>query len=423
MQDPNITTSGEASAVDWLKMSSRTFASARRTLVALAVLTAAAATFLVGGGAATTASCPAGAAAVLSPTLTVSGGVATATFSIAPGCEGITVSLASYKTPAATFAVPQTLADAAGGSYSSGDAPPLTVTVPDCFYQVDLVLGTTIPTITNSTVYGTRKILFENGGSQKCGTTPPITPPQPPSNPPTTPPPGGGILPITATTVDMTITKVADHNSVVVGRQVTYSIAVKNNGTAAAANVTVTDTLPPGESLVSTAGATCSGSPTITCSFGTVAAGASASVTVVTLAQSMGTKVNTATVTTTTTETNTANNSAQATVEVTGAFKPAKAACGSLVLKRRILLTAKRVPVVATVVDQRRKPIKGAAVELKGPGILIVRRTDKTGVARFSIKPRKAGVLRIRIVQSKTCGAGPAYLAVRGAFLPPKLTG
>jgi uncharacterized repeat protein (TIGR01451 family) len=65
------------------------------------------------------------------------------------------------------------------------------------------------------------------------------------------------------------------------GGDLTYSIAVTNNGPSAATGVTVTDPIPPTTTLVSanTTQGTCSGTTTVTCSIGTLANGGTATVT------------------------------------------------------------------------------------------------------------------------------------------------
>jgi hypothetical protein len=101
---------------------------------------------------------------------------ATATFSIANGCEGVQVTLASYTTPD-----PQKLFDSSGGSFSAGGPYTLTVNLPNCFFQIDLVAGPA-PGVINS------PFAIVIGAVGRVGTvcveTPPPPPPPPP--PPTT---------------------------------------------------------------------------------------------------------------------------------------------------------------------------------------------------------------------------------------------
>ncbi len=76
---------------------------------------------------------------------------------------------------------------------------------------------------------------------------------------------------------DLAIVKTASPTTVTAGGQVTYTLAVTNNGPDDASNATVSDPLPAGETLVSATPSqgTCSGS---TCSLGTIAHGGSAQI-------------------------------------------------------------------------------------------------------------------------------------------------
>lgn len=118
--------------------------------------------------------CPAGKAAVLSPNITIEGLMARATFAIAPGCSGIEVSLATYTAPSVAIAYPQYLFDSdhppvtvpqkfnAGGPYA------LTAKLPPCFWQADLVRGQVIETLTTDHLYGSKTLIFRNGGTHSC---------------------------------------------------------------------------------------------------------------------------------------------------------------------------------------------------------------------------------------------------------------
>jgi len=120
------------------------------------------------------AACPAGKAVVVNPNITIEGQMAHVTFSIAPGCSGIEVSLATYTAPSVAIAYPQYLFDSdhpassAPPSFSAGGPYVLTAKLPACFWQVDLVLGQVIETLTTDHLYGSRTIAFKNGGTQSC---------------------------------------------------------------------------------------------------------------------------------------------------------------------------------------------------------------------------------------------------------------
>ena len=118
--------------------------------------------------------CPAGKAAVISPTITIEGLMARGTFSIAPGCSGIEVSLATYTAPSVAIAYPQSLFESdhqprtLPQKFSAGGPYMLTARIPPCFWQVDLVLGEVIETLTADHLYGSRTLTYRNGGTQSC---------------------------------------------------------------------------------------------------------------------------------------------------------------------------------------------------------------------------------------------------------------
>jgi uncharacterized repeat protein (TIGR01451 family) len=101
-------------------------------------------------------------------------------------------------------------------------------------------------------------------------------------------------------------------------KTIIYTITVTNDGPADAVDTVLTDTLPAGISFVSvicTQG-TCHGGNTVTCSFGTLVSGGSATVTLkVNRTDKDNAIVNSATVGAATFDINPGNNSATATVE------------------------------------------------------------------------------------------------------------
>ena len=128
---------------------------------------------------------------------------------------------------------------------------------------------------------------------------------------------GGKIV----TPADLSITKVDSADPSRAGRNLTYTITVKNNGPNAATNVTVTDTLPSGLSARSSTASqgSCSGTTTVTCAIGNLANGASATVTVVVRPTKAGKITNTASVSATEADNNTANNSASQETTISAA--------------------------------------------------------------------------------------------------------
>ncbi|NYE35991.1 putative repeat protein (TIGR01451 family) [Nocardioides cavernae] len=118
---------------------------------------------------------------------------------------------------------------------------------------------------------------------------------------------------------DVAITKTASPEPVTAGNQVTYNLAVRNNGPNPASGVQVVDTLPAGVTYVSSnpSSGSCSISgQTLTCGLGTIANAATATVSVVVRVPpgSDATSVtNVARVSTTTSDPDATNNNASAT--------------------------------------------------------------------------------------------------------------
>jgi uncharacterized repeat protein (TIGR01451 family) len=119
---------------------------------------------------------------------------------------------------------------------------------------------------------------------------------------------------------DLSITKTDAPDPVDGGDALTYTLTVTNAGPDPASNVVVTDTLPPGTTVVtigSTQGSCSSPSEMpMTCTLGGLAAGASATVTIVVTSPVSGTLTNTGNVTSDTPDPDAGNNSATATTTV-----------------------------------------------------------------------------------------------------------
>lgn len=117
------------------------------------------------------------------------------------------------------------------------------------------------------------------------------------------------------TLADVAITKIGPA-TVTAGSQITWTLVATNTGPNAAADVVVTDALPAGVSFVSAAGATCAANGGITCQLGTLASGATRTITVVgwVAPDSTATSLtNVASITTSTADSNPANNTSAAT--------------------------------------------------------------------------------------------------------------
>jgi uncharacterized repeat protein (TIGR01451 family) len=126
-----------------------------------------------------------------------------------------------------------------------------------------------------------------------------------------------------ANSADMAIVKTATPTpNVSEGDLLTYTLVVTNNGPATATNVTVMDPLPSnvGYLSVNTTAGTCSEADgTVTCLFGTMNNGGTATVTILTLAGVPGTATNTATVSAEQTDPNLTNNSSTQVETITAA--------------------------------------------------------------------------------------------------------
>lgn len=133
--------------------------------------------------------------------------------------------------------------------------------------------------------------------------------------------------PIGAILTDVAITKIASATAFTGGTNVTYTITVTNNGPGIALGTTVTDVVPAGATFVSATPSqgSCSGTTTVTCALGTLAASATATIPLVVTLPAAGPVSNTATVTMSASnvDTNPANNSSTSTVGVFGSDVPA----------------------------------------------------------------------------------------------------
>jgi uncharacterized repeat protein (TIGR01451 family) len=114
-----------------------------------------------------------------------------------------------------------------------------------------------------------------------------------------------------ANSADMAIVKTATPNPVTEGTPLTYTLAVTNNGPASATNVTVLDTLPSTVTYLQSTtnvGSCSEAGATVTCLLGTMASGANATITILTIPGQPGAILNTATVGADQADPNAANN-------------------------------------------------------------------------------------------------------------------
>jgi uncharacterized repeat protein (TIGR01451 family) len=220
--------------------------------------------------------------------------------------------------------------------------------------------------------------------------------------------------------IDLQITKTDSPDPDVVGNTLRYRIVVENNGPDTAHNVQMSDPLPVEVtflSVTSTQG-TCTGGQLVSCRLGTLASGASATITILVKPRATGVVSNTATTVGSESESNTANNTATATTLVTAPFKPPVVnACYAVAVSPHQLTAGKRSTLVLRV-RTGGKAARGARVLVTGPGISKVSRpTNSRGVVRMSVRPAKPGILRFQPLAHKGCTA--PRIGVIGAFTPP----
>ena len=149
--------------------------------------------------------------------------------------------------------------------------------------------------------------------------------------------------------------------SAVISNNVTFVVTVTNYGPSTATNVVVTDTLPPGVTFVSAAGAVHNGS-SVTWSVGNLATNAGVQLNLVVKTLSTGTITNSATVTTATADPNPDDDTASAIVNI-GTPVPAALSGGSVV-NGVFQLTVTGTPNVSYIIQGSTNLVTGPWVPL-----------------------------------------------------------
>jgi uncharacterized repeat protein (TIGR01451 family) len=223
--------------------------------------------------------------------------------------------------------------------------------------------------------------------------------------------------------VDLAITKSGSPATQVLGSgNITWTMVVTNNGPSTATGVKVSDPMPAGNTFVSASSTqgTCTGGAVLNCDIGTMATGATVTITLVTTPSASGTQTNTVVVSGSRPESNLANNTATATVEVTQqkltpppCVAVSRITPGHLIVGRKTTLTV--------YLRQGGKAAAGFRVRIKGAGInLVTSRSNAQGVIKQVLKMKKKGVITITPLggaSGSSCGG--KRIGVRGVFTPP----
>ena len=231
---------------------------------------------------------------------------------------------------------------------------------------------------------------------------PPPTPPMP--NPPPVPPTPPGPAPL----LDLVVAKSVEPTIVTVGGRLTWTMTVTNRSSVAAADVNglkLDDPRSFRTKLISLEASQGSCRP-YTCDLGRLAPGASATVTAVTEATRVGVVVDIVRAGSEEVESNYRNNVAAALARVIGPLKPptAQNVCLALTAEPRALEKGRSSVVRVTARNRFGRPISGLRVRARGASVDKRARTDRQGVARFSVTPARLGLLVFTGDRAKAAG-------------------
>jgi uncharacterized repeat protein (TIGR01451 family) len=226
---------------------------------------------------------------------------------------------------------------------------------------------------------------------------------------------------VIAPVVDLSIVKSASPTQITLGSgNITWTIVVTNHGPDTDDNVTVNDPLPAGTTFVSvsTTKGSCTGGAIISCSLGTMAAGESVTITLVTTPTRAGTLVNNVTVVGSKPEVTTNNNSSSASAVVNEEKPPPLVFCTAVSKVTPKQLFVGRKTTLTIHLTKNQKAVKGVRVRIKGAGLnKLSKPSNAKGVIKQSVKMKKAGILTFTPVASKKCNT--KRVGVTGVFTPP----
>jgi uncharacterized repeat protein (TIGR01451 family) len=219
---------------------------------------------------------------------------------------------------------------------------------------------------------------------------------------------------------------------------ITYTALVKNNGPNMANDVQLADPAPSGVVFGQVTKqpdfGSCQLTPALlTCNLGTMGYGVQTLISWTATVSVAGTIVNTATTTGTGgADRVPANNVDDAQTLVVAQVKPpdpkpkpkpkrrptAKPViCATLTVTQKLVRADGSRQVLRATVRAKKKPIAGVRVRVEGPGLRLAARTNRHGVAKAVVKPKKAGIIRISVAGTKACNT--RRIGVVGAFEPP----
>jgi Domain of unknown function DUF11 len=189
----------------------------------------------------------------------------------------------------------------------------------------------------------------------------------------------------------------------VIGQRIRWTITVKNNSTVVAADVNV---VRVSEFLyrvklisLTVSQGSCNA---LICNIGRLAPGATATITVVSVATQVGRVLNVVRVSSEEQESDYDNNTAAALVRVTApkeaVVKGVKGAaisiaCSTIGAVPRTLQAGTTSLVFATAHNRYGKPARRVLVQVRGLGLHQQARTNRQGVVRFTLTPRQAGIV------------------------------
>jgi uncharacterized repeat protein (TIGR01451 family) len=226
---------------------------------------------------------------------------------------------------------------------------------------------------------------------------------------------------VIAPLIDLAVTKAGAPASQQLGAgNITWTMIVTNNGPDTATGVTIADPMPAGNTFVSasTTQGSCTGGAVLHCSLGTIAAGGSVTITLVTTPTAAGTVTNTVTVAGNETETNHTNNTATASVEVNQFTPPPPVYCVAVSRVTPNQLYVGRKTTLTIHVTQHGKAVKGIHVRITGPKINArTKASNRKGVIKQTLKMKRAGILVFAPIAGKACNT--KRVGVTNVFTPP----